>query len=39
MERDTEVVGEMDPYIKFYIEGKEYSTGVRKGGGRNPVWN
>jgi len=40
LERDTEMVGEMDPYVKFFIGGVEVKeTKKLDGAGKNPVWN
>lgn len=40
LERDTEMVGEMDPYVKFSIGGVEvHETKKLDGAGKQPVWN
>ena len=40
LERDTEMVGEMDPYVKFYIGGAQVKeTAKLDGAGKKPVWN
>lgn len=36
---DTELIGKMDPYIKWSYCGKEYKTTVKKKGGKKPVWD
>ena len=37
--RDTELFGQMDPFIIIKYKGKQYKTGVCDGGGQNPIWN
>ena len=39
--RDTEVFGEMDPYvnIEHFLSGKKFKTEVKHDGGKNPVWD
>ena len=40
LERDTEMVGKMDPYIKFFLAGQEIKeTAKLDGAGKEPVWN
>jgi hypothetical protein len=36
---DTEIFGEMDPYIEVYHNGKKYKTVLAKNGGKRPTWN
>jgi hypothetical protein len=36
---DTEIFGEMDPYIELYHNGKHYKTILAKSGGKRPTWN
>jgi Ca2+-dependent lipid-binding protein len=37
--RNTETMGEMDPFVKLEIRGKSYCTKVADEGGKRPVWN
>jgi Ca2+-dependent lipid-binding protein len=37
--RDTEAVGEMDPFILIEYKGKKFQTKVHEEGGKNPKWN
>ena len=40
LERDTEMVGKMDPYVKLYIGGVQIKeTAKLDGAGKEPVWN
>jgi Ca2+-dependent lipid-binding protein len=36
---DTEMFGEMDPYVEIYHNGKHYKTVLAKNGGKRPTWN
>ncbi len=36
---DTEIFGEMDPYIELYHNGKHYKTILAENGGKRPTWN
>ena len=38
--RDTELTGQMDPYVELFIGGvRVYKTEVKDDAGKNPVWN
>lgn len=37
--RDTEIFGEMDPFILIKYKGLQYKTRVLDGEGKNPKWN
>ena len=37
--RDTELIGEMDPFVKFELDGKKYKTNIIDEGGKNPRWD
>lgn len=37
--RDTEVIGEMDPYVYIEYRGKRYKTSILDEGGKNPEWH
>ena len=39
LSRDTEMFGEMDPYVSLEYQGTSYNTKVHKGGGKTPKWN
>ena len=39
LSRDTEMFGEMDPYVSLEYQGTFYNTKVHKGGGKTPKWN
>ena len=39
LERDTEAVGKMDPFVEFKVGDVSSQTDVIEGGGKNPVWN
>ncbi len=36
--RDTEALGEMDPYVYFELRGQRYKTSILDEGGKNPKW-
>ena len=37
--RNTELILNMDPYIKFMDGTHQFKTRVHRGGGMNPIWN
>ena len=37
--RNTEMFGKMDPFVKLKIGGNTFTTKVKDGAGKNPVWN
>lgn len=37
--RNTEIFGEMDPYMQVLYKDNKYQTTVIEKGGRRPVWN
>ena len=37
-ERDTEMFGKMDPYVKMAYREQEWKSKVVDGGGKHPVW-
>ena len=37
--RDTEMVGKMDPYVKFVHHKKTHKTRVKDEAGKHPRWN
>lgn len=40
LERDTEAFGQMDPYLKLFIDGKLVKqTAKLDGAGKTPEWN
>ena len=39
MTRDTEMVGDMDPYVQIHYDGNIYKTQILDEGGKHPVWN
>lgn len=39
MFRNTELFGQMDPFVVIEINGKKYKTKVLDNAGKNPVWN
>ena len=39
LEKDVEVFGKQDPYVKITYLGTPYKTKVHEGGGKHPVWN
>jgi len=39
LERDTEIIGQMDPFIIMEYEGLRFKSNVIKNGGKTPEWN
>ncbi len=39
LHRDTEAIGEMDPFVQINYLGTIYRTKSQKEGGKNPSWN
>ena len=39
MNRDHDFIGKQDPFITFDYRGMTYKTEVKRGEGKNPVWN
>jgi Ca2+-dependent lipid-binding protein len=39
LQRNTEMIGKMDPYVKIEFAGRTYRTHVISEGGQRPVWN
>ena len=37
--RNTEMIGKMDPYVKFKYDKKEMKTRVKDEAGKHPRWN
>ena len=37
--RDTELTGEMDPFIAIKYQGNQYRTSTKWDAGKRPVWN
>lgn len=37
--KDTDLIGKMDPYVEVTVNGVSQRTNVVKSGGRNPSWN
>ena len=38
MERDTDCLGKMDPYVKMFSREQEWKSKVCDGGGKTPKW-
>ena len=39
LDRDTDAIGNMDPYVEVTIEGVTKKTMVKRGAGKMPIWN
>jgi Ca2+-dependent lipid-binding protein len=37
--RNTEIFGQMDPFVVIDYDGKKYKTKVLDDAGKNPIWN
>lgn len=37
--RDTQLIGKMDPFMVFEIRNRKYQTRALSGAGKNPIWD